>query len=518
MKLSTPNLTPSISLLLALGLALLAQSSPGAEPQLQAGTFKVDITDYQAGPVNDPSYAKALALKSGGKVITLITIDAVAIGEIGRIGNGYLPKVRAELQKEFQLEPQNILINASHCHSIVRGDVDQLTVQAVREALKRLVPVNVGAGRGREAEIMENRRLRLKDGSETDVRHAYSMPRDEDVAGVGPIDPEIGLLRLDRLDGTTLAAIYNFACHPIQGVPSGANTADLPGFASQVIEEGLGHGAMAFFVQGCAGDINPAFYKAVHLPRDAAALGRKLGLSVITGLRQIQTRPNSRLHLVHEKLKLPRGKDLEHRIDKLTEEQSRLVQSFQGTTLNFKTFLPLYIQHRISPEFPASYRNRYLHEQALGREDLAKFDASNRASLEAYLQNIHTMERLTRLQANLALLKRHQAESMAVGRAAIDAEITAVAIGDFELVTFPGELTVEIGLAIKRRARGPFTFVAGYTNGYLYYLPTEDQRNNTGYAQEDCDCIVAPEWRKLFDAEVDKLLAQLATPKTQNLP
>lgn len=46
---------------------------------------------------------------------------------------------------------------------------------------------------------------------------------------------------------------------------------------------------------------------------------------------------------------------------------------------------------------------------------------------------------------------------------------------------------------IPYRAAGKFTFVAGYTNGYLFYLPTEAQRKNTGYAQEGCDCRVAPE-------------------------
>ncbi len=32
-------------------------------------------------------------------------------------------------------------------------------------------------------------------------------------------------------------------------------------------------------------------------------------------------------------------------------------------------------------------------------------------------------------------------------------------------------------------AAGKLTFVAGYTNGYIYYLPTEAPRKNTGYAQ-----------------------------------
>jgi len=84
-----------------------------------------------------------------------------------------------------------------------------------------------------------------------------------------------------------------------------------------------------------------------------------------------------------------------------------------------------------------------------------------------------------------------------------------VRIGDFVLVTFPGELSVQIGLNIRGRAPGPFTFVCGYTNGYIYYAPTAEQRKNTGFAQEDCDCLLAPEWQKLFEEAADKILKRL---------
>ena len=76
-------------------------------------------------------------------------------------------------------------------------------------------------------------------------------------------------------------------------------------------------------------------------------------------------------------------------------------------------------------------------------------------------------------------------------------------------MTFPGELTVEIGLNIKRRAAAPFTFVAGYCNGYIYYLPTAQQRGNTGYAQEDCDCLVGPEWQAIFVTKALEIIGKL---------
>ena len=82
-------------------------------------------------------------------------------------------------------------------------------------------------------------------------------------------------------------------------------------------------------------------------------------------------------------------------------------------------------------------------------------------------------------------------------------------VGDFVLVTFPGELTVEIGLNVKKAAPHKTTFVAGYTNGYIYYTPTAKQLQNVGGAQEDSDCLLAPEWEQLFYDKVAEMLKKL---------
>jgi hypothetical protein len=71
---------------------------------------------------------------------------------------------------------------------------------------------------------------------------------------------------------------------------------------------------------------------------------------------------------------------------------------------------------------------------------------------------------------------------------------------------------VEIGLNIKKREISPFAFVAGYTNGYIYYTPTAKQRNNSGYAQEDCDSMVGPGWQQLFEDRAAAILKKLAAP------
>ena len=494
-------------------LAVLAVVGTLAAPdanaaRLSAGVAKVDITNTQAGPANDPLYVKALVLKDDTATAVIITVDAVAIGEIGHIGNDYLDNVRTRIEKELNITAANVLINASHCHGVVCSDVDQRTFQAVEEASRNMVPVNVGAGVGHEDRIMENRRLKLKNGKEVDVRHAYSLPPDEEVAEVGPVDPEIGVLRLDTKDGRTLAVVYNFACHPIQGVPNGGNTADVTGFASKVIEDNLSEGTIALFLQGCAGDVNPVWYKDVDHPRNAEPLGNMLGLSTLQALRKVQSGEDGRLRVLNQVIELPRA-DLAQRIVSMEAEQTRLLQSLKGTSINLKTFIPLVVKYNLSSEFPSYYSHRYLHDKAMGRDDLDKLDAANRGSMDRYIHNIHTMEQLTRIQTNLALLRKHQANNTAAGKKTIDVELLGLRIGDFVLLTFPGELSVQIGLNIKNTSPHELTFVAAYSNGYIYYAPTAEQLRNVGGAQEDSDCLLAPEWQMLYEDKIAEMLGEL---------
>ncbi len=483
--------------------ALLLSVPAGYSADLSAGVAKVDITD-RTGPVNDPCFARALVLKSGETTAVLVAVDAVAIGEIGRIGNGFLANVRSELQRDLGIPPAGIIINASHCHGIVRADLQQLVVQAVKEAAKNLVPVKASAGNGSETRISENRRMTLKDGTQADMRRAYSMPRDEEVASIGPIDPQVGLLRLDRTDRTPLAIVYQFACHPIMNPPSKGNSADYPGFASKVIEEATG--ATALFLQGCGGDINPVHYKEVSRPANAEPLGSMLGTTVLSAIRQFKPQTEATLKVSREVIALPRAADFEKRIANVEAEQKALLAALRPTNINFKTFLPLLIQHRMSPEMPSHYAQGYLQNA----KPLQQLDADNKALVESYLGNITIMEKLTRLSANLSLLKKHLEQTKAAGSPTLDAEVCGLRVGDFKLVTFPGEITVQVGLNIKKAAQDANAHVSGYTNGYIYYTATVAQRTNTGYAQEDCDVLVAPEWQELFETKALEVLKNLA--------
>ena len=471
----------------------------------------MEITRPGTDPADNPPFVKALVLsddKTGTNAV-IIAVDAVAVAEIGSIRDPYMAHVRGVLKEELGIDPKMIAFNASHCHAIVCQEIEQRTVAAVKKAWARRVPVRVASGSGHESRIMENRRLKLKNGKTADVRHAYSLPPDEKIAAVGPTDSEIGILRLDRVsNGRPLALVFHFSMHPILGVPGGKNTADITGFAAKVIEEQLGNGAVALFLQGCGGDINPANYKTPDQPRDARFPGNLLGLSTLRASSKLKSGKKGDLQMINETLSVPLA-DLSPRISEMGKEIDTLLASLRGTTLNLKTFLPLMVKYHLSGDYPSANAMRYLQDDALGIDDWKYLDQTNRNHLEAYIRNIHIMEELTRKQINLALLEKHQARYEKSKSKTVKVEVLGLRVGDFRWVTFPGEITVPIGLRLKKQSPYDLTFISGYTNGYLYYSPTAEQLMNRGGAQEDSDCMLAPEWQRIFETKALNILRRL---------
>ncbi|MFN6137794.1 MAG: hypothetical protein ACK480_04715, partial [Planctomycetota bacterium] len=97
-------------------LSTLILSDVSFAQAIRAGVAKVDITKHEAGPVNDPLFAKALVIADDRKTIVLVSVDAVAIGEIGYIKNDYLPAVRKQLESDLGIPANHLVVNASHCH------------------------------------------------------------------------------------------------------------------------------------------------------------------------------------------------------------------------------------------------------------------------------------------------------------------------------------------------------------------------------------------------------------------
>lgn len=495
-----------------IGAVFVLWAAAAAAGPLRAGVAKSDITTEAEGVrINDPLYAKALVMDDGTTKLAILALDVTAIGGIGEIGDEFLPALRGRIEAELEIPAANVLVNASHNHPpgrLLCDPPEQLerTFDAVRRAAASMTAVTVGAGAGHEDRISMNRTLILKDGKAWTIRHTNPCPPDDEVAGVGPIDPEIGILRIDRVDGRPLAVVYNFACHPYLTVPKGGVTADFPGFASGVIEDTLGEGTMALFLQGAGGDITEILYKDVHRPRDSEPLGRMLGLSTLNAWRTIKTN-DATLKIISETIELPRKTDFDERIAELEAEQAQLLKSLRGTSLNVKTFVPLYIQYTLDPEHPSYYSYRYLHSEQMGADELREIDAQNRTHLDKYLRNMRVMEKLARIQDKIATLDRHKAINEAAGEPTVTTEVLGIRIGDFVLISTATELGVEIGLNLKRSSPFEHTYVAAYSNGYLHYGPPAADYPKGGY--EVTECFLAPEWQAVYEAKANEILRRL---------
>jgi hypothetical protein len=87
--------------------------------------------------------------------------------------------------------------------------------------------------------------------------------------------------------------------------------------------------------------------------------------------------------------------------------------------------------------------------------------------------------------------------------------LTAIAVGDTALVSFPGELQTKLGLAIKNAGRTRFTrtLVAGLANDYLGYFVTAADFPEPGYVT--CSTLYGPRTGECLTAASIELVTRL---------
>jgi hypothetical protein len=500
----------------------------GKKVSLKAGVGKRNITSNQATGmmddvamkaalgvsdakhkgvrVNDPLMAKALVMEDGGTKFVMIAMDVIAIGGIGELSDSESAAIIKGSAEALGISEDNVMVNSSHTHLVggqLSDDVVTLTIEAVKDAAANMEPVKVGAGKGFENTIAMNRRLRLKNGKHWAIRHANPCPPDDEVVGIGPMDPEVGILRVDRMDGRPLAIVYNYACHPYLGVPAKGVSGEFPAYASEVIEKKY-EGCMALFIQGAGGDMTEVLYKDVNRERDCRPLGRALGRATVEAAEKIETKEGS-LKVISTRMDLPGRKDFDEKFAELDAEEKKLAKSLAGTSLNCETFVPLYVKYNLDKETPAYYSYRYLQEKEQGIEGLAQMDAEQRRNIAKYMRNLHVMEKLTRIQANRALLLDNQ--NKLGGRDKVRCHVQAIKIGDFHMVTFPAEVLVGVGLNIKEQSSKPNTFFAGFSNGYIQYAGLASEYDCD--AEENYDSLLAREWEPIFMKKALGMLDEL---------
>lgn len=282
----------------------------GYADELTAGVARADITPpvgfpmggYAArqGPstgVHDPLYATVLLLKANDMSVAIISCDLRSF-----------PSERiVTLARERRLA-DHVLIAVTHNHSGPMtwedkrwpkpsaswfAETEDKILRAIEEATKKLFPARISAGFG-EIYLGHNRRKVESDGKVTMFwRNAEKLP-------TSPIDPTVGVIRVDDESGKPRAVIVNYACHAVVlGPDNRMISADYPGYLARRVEREL-PGALCLFTQGGAGDINPYLDKQPVAEKgfaEAEKMGSALAEEVLKVARKLKPQSSDKTSL-----------------------------------------------------------------------------------------------------------------------------------------------------------------------------------------------------------------------------
>lgn len=290
-------------LLTGCALALAAGAAAAASGRgLHAGAAQAEITpplgfpmagyfnERRATGVHDPLRARAVVLSQGPQTVALVFCDLIGIPlEVASAA-------RAEASRLTGIPVSNILVAATHTHTgplfqdvrhhlaggagmpEFRAQDDQAyadflksrIVDAIRAASANRTPATLGCGVAQQEGLSFNRRFHLKDGS---VQFNPGRLNPNIVRPAGPIDPDLGLVMLRARSGREPIFLLSvFACH-LDTVGGTLFSADYPHFFERGLEAITGNGAgraqppfVFAFGLGTCGDINHINVRAREQP------------------------------------------------------------------------------------------------------------------------------------------------------------------------------------------------------------------------------------------------------------
>ena len=207
--------------------------------------------------VHDPLYVRVLVLDVDGYRIGIISCDL-----IGYYNRGILDVAR----ERFNIS--HLLICSSHTHSgpnlsdsdSYARSVEKSMIDGLDIALRNMFPARISAGYVSFPQLGYNRLLLREEG------HARALFVDYDRIPYGPVDPEVGVIKIEDKNGNPRVILISYACHPVVNRGNFDISADYPGIATRKVDETFGNNAMCMFVQGGGGDINPIFRNSTSGP------------------------------------------------------------------------------------------------------------------------------------------------------------------------------------------------------------------------------------------------------------
>ena len=218
---------------------------------LRAGTAKVSLTpENTKQPVHDKVYARSLVLEVNGERLAFVSVDL-----------GVYTSESLEARCREQLGISQLWLCSSHTHSdpgrSYAAFYEEQIIKAVEAAAKDMFSARICAGHRSFPQLGFNRLIVREDGHARESWYADDHYRSENPERIpfGPVDPEVGVIRIEDLNGEPRALVMNYACHADVVCQNYAISADYPGVAARKVEEAFGGKLNCLFVQGAGGNI-----------------------------------------------------------------------------------------------------------------------------------------------------------------------------------------------------------------------------------------------------------------------
>jgi hypothetical protein len=415
-----------------------------------------------ADGVLDPLYSKAMAIESEGQRAVFVVLDLLTINRV------VTDQARALMEKATGLEGGRVMISATHAHTgpqlVSRagrsGDLSDQTriaveytealpakiAESVRLALEHLQPARLSFAVGRCDDLSFNRRYFMRDGS---VGWNPGKLNPKIVLPAGLTDPQVGVLYAEKSDAVgpaqAIVTYVNFAMHP--DTTGGSKiSADWPGALSRVLAAYHGTNHQTVTANGTCGNLN---HVDVSWKSPQSGPGEANRIGIILGAAVFRT-----------------YKDLQPCTGGLIRVEREIVE--------------------------------------LG---LPEVTPAQVAEAKAILETTHddsgaNFMKLVRAQRTLDVARREGQPH--------HVEVQAIALGnEVAWVGLPGEIFVELGLAIKKSSPFRQTFVVELANESLGYIPDRRSYSEGNYEPESARCAPGS-GEKLVEA-ANKLLTQLHT-------
>ena len=228
--------------------------------RLLAGTAKVNITPLKMDePLHDSVYARSLVLDLNGQRLAFVSVDLVIFTS---------ERIEQVCKQKFGIA--HVMICSSHDHSgpLVDNKInfqnnpytpyyeDQI-ISAIGQSVKQMFPARITAGQKTFPQLGFNRLIVRDDGHarESWIPDAHYKKENPERIPFGPVDPEVGVIRIDDMKGNPRVVLMNYACHADIVCFNYAVSADYPGVACKKVEDAFDNKVNCLFIQGAAGNV-----------------------------------------------------------------------------------------------------------------------------------------------------------------------------------------------------------------------------------------------------------------------